>query len=295
MSLLKTQLPAPVLRATRVDMVSSSLLTIVGGMVLLNMGLGILWFVTWVPAPRVPAPIEIIQFTGGSEDGAVGETLQLESPEAVTNDPSLAEVEADESEIQEQLDTLVELADQSVIQADKQFELQTRDAGKKGSASGTGRRPLGLGPGNTGGVPAENRWFIRYGEGQSLEEYARQLDFFGIELGALVDGELAYVSEFSKVPKVRRVKDGSQEKRLYFTWQGGSRKLSDVELLRNAGVEVGGGVIFQFVPKEREMDLARLEMDYRRRNPQEIRRTFFAVIRARVGYEVVVTAQTYLK
>ena len=62
-----------------------------------------------------------------------------------------------------------------------------------------------------------------------------------------------------------------------------------------AGVEVGEGMIFHFYPKETEDRLARLELAYRNRRANDIRRTFFSVDRVEGGYEFSVAHQTYLK
>ena len=50
-----------------------------------------------------------------------------------------------------------------------------------------------------------------------------------------------------------------------------------------------------FYPKETEDRLARLELAYRKRPVNDIRRTFFAVNRVEGGYEFAVVHQTYLK
>jgi len=132
----------------------------------------------------------------------------------------------------------------------------------------------------------------------NLDEYARQLDFFGIEFGAIVDGKLVYLSKLaSPSPIVRTAAGGADEKRLYMTWQGGSRKQADLQLFQKAGIAVGNGVIFQFYPKDTEDRLARLELAYRSRRANDIRRTYFTVqrIAGGGGYEFTVAHQTYLK
>jgi hypothetical protein len=154
---------------------------------------------------------------------------------------------------------------------------------------------LGSGTG-TGGYPREQRWLVRFGDLQSVDEYARQLDYFGIELGALVGGKLNYVSKLSNAqPRLQTATSGANEKRLYMTWQGGNRKQADVQLLKKAGVEVGSGTIFHFYPKETEDRLALLELNYRNRRASDIRRTYFAVKRGDAGYDFEVIRQTYLK
>ena len=79
------------------------------------------------------------------------------------------------------------------------------------------------------------------------------------------------------------------------TWRGGSGKQADLQLFRKAGVDVGNGMIFHFYPKATEDRLARLELDYRKRKANDIRRTFFCRQTRRHGYEFVVVNQIPLK
>ena len=110
-----------------------------------------------------------------------------------------------------------------------------------------------------------NGWFVKFGERASLDEYAKQLDFFGIELGALLpDGRLAYMKNMlNPVPEVRYINSGSDEARLYMTWQGGERRAADTQLFAKANINVRADtVIFHFYPKETENTLARLNSNF---------------------------------
>ena len=169
------------------------------------------------------------------------------------------------------------------------------NTGKAGSAKGTGRRALGFGNG-TGGMPREQRWFVKFGERAALDEYARQLEYFGIELGALLpDGRLAYLTKLTEtVPDVRYEKTGAAESRLYMTWQGGERRTADVQLFAKAKIEVQPEtVIFHFYPKKTENVLAQLEVAYRNRPVSQIRRTYFAVEPEARAYKFTVFRQIY--
>ncbi|MGQ0634964.1 MAG: hypothetical protein ACT4QC_10160 [Planctomycetaceae bacterium] len=287
--------PPPVLRETAYEKVSSWLMALLAALAATTAVLAAAWFANRAPAKFTAVPVELIESPGGVDDGAVDETLRVESPADSIPDASPADVVSDEREVQEALDNVLELADQAAEQAERQFDAGTQNTGKVGSASGTGRRALGSGTG-AGGFPREQRWLVRFGDLQSVEEYARQLDFFGIELGALAGGKLSYSSGLSQArPTVRTATSGAGEKRLYMTWQAGNRKQADVQLLRKAGVEVGAGTIFHFYPKETEDRLAHLELNYRNRRANEIRRTYFAVKRGASGYDFEVIRQTYLK
>ena len=155
---------------------------------------------------------------------------------------------------------------------------------------------MGSGPGE-GGIPRHQRWFIRFAQGSSLTEYAKQLDFFGIELGALypTQQKLVYVKNFSTKAVRRQVKTGANEKRLYMNWQSGSLKKTDHQLFKRAGVDTRGAMVLHFYPSGTENMLAKLERDFRKRNVKTIRRTIFSVRKQGNGYRFLVTRQTYLR
>jgi len=293
---MKQELQLPVLQVTRYDWVSSWLIAIVLALLFAVGGLAVVWAAVRPSERKEPVPVEIVEIPGGDEQGVLEETLRLESPAEASSDPSLAEIEAPESEIEETLENVVDVAAAATNLADKQFELETRNAGKPGSATGTGRRALGMGGGEAG-IPREQRWFISYADQQSLEAYARQLDHFGIELGALTrDGRIIYLSRLSDPqPQVRTVDRGSGETRLYMIWQGGGRRRADLQLFQKAGIEIGDAVILQFYPRETEDQLARLERSYRDRPAEQIRRTYFSVRATENGYEYAVTRQTFFE
>ena len=133
---------------------------------------------------------------------------------------------------------------------------------------------------------------------RALEEYAAQLDFFGIEMGALMpDGKLVLISNFTAPrPTMKTVTNGAEEKRLYFTWRGGSRKAGDVDLFQKVGVNANNAVmILHLYPQLTENVLANIELQYKNRKAIEIRRTYFVVRSVKDGYEFAVSQQQYLK
>lgn len=285
----------PYMKTTSFEQASSLLVSILGALGLLVLFLSVAWFAVQKPKPREPVMIELIEDPGGSEDGAPDETLRIDAPLPEVADATPAEIEAEERDVEQSFENVLELADEAVAQTEAQFDAGVQNAGKPGSASGTGRRPLGRGKGS-GGFPREDRWLVRFGSLSAIDEYAKQLDFFGIELGVVLNGKLTYISNLSAArPTVRTVSGGKDESRLYFTWQGGSRKQADVQLFRKAGIDVGSAPLLHFYPKPTEDALAQLEYKYRQRTAKEIRRTFFEVIPTKAGYDFEVVRQTYLK
>lgn len=286
----------PVMGTTPYESVSSLLTSIVVGLVLVALLVSGAWLATRRPSKPPAVPVEIIDLAGGEEDGSIDETLRVDAPaEEERSDASLADVEAETNEVEQMLDTVLSLADQAVEQSQKQFDEAPENVGKKGKASGTGKAALGKG-GGKGGVAREQRWYVEYGDRQSLDQYARILDFFGVEIGVLAAGKLVYVSKFSSgQPQRRESSSGAGEKRLYMTWQGGTRRLADLQLLRQAGVDPGGGNIFHFYQPELEQQLLQLEYQYAQKKPEEIRRTYFSVRPAGREFEFFVTKQSTLR
>jgi len=137
-----------------------------------------------------------------------------------------------------------------------------------------------------------NRWEIRLLEGHTLDTYARQLDFFGIELGVLLpDGEVLYAFNLSQARPDTRVGDVGNEKRCYLTWQAGRLREADLELLARAGVDSKGRVVLKFVPPAVERKLAELEQAEAGSALDRVEKTCFGIRAAESGYEFFIYEQ----
>jgi hypothetical protein len=155
----------------------------------------------------------------------------------------------------------------------------------RGSGSGERRKR-----GGSDTIPRWQRWEIRF-LATTLEAYAKELEFFGIELAAVGGGRpgIDYAYFESGVVKQRSAASSGEDDRLYFTWQGGRFKEQDQDLLRRAGVNTSGRVVCQFYPKAIENQLAVLEQAARGSRPlKDIKRTIFGVRPAGRGYEFFV-------
>jgi len=143
-------------------------------------------------------------------------------------------------------------------------------------------------------VPRWARWEIRY-EAANLQSYALQLDFFGIELGALGRKPLVdYASHFTHDSPMTRSGSGGDEKRLYLTWRGGRLQDMDRELLAKAGVDVAGRTLLQFYPQNVEDTLAQIELEHTKDGRvDKLRKTIFGVRRSTDGYEFFVIKQRH--
>ncbi|QDT64456.1 hypothetical protein V22_16900 [Calycomorphotria hydatis] len=284
------------MKVSAYDRAAALVLALVICLIVVVVYLSGIWASVHVRQSDEVVPLEMVTISGGFEDGALNETLDLKSPEEISPDPTLAELRSDDTQIEPLLDTVIELSENATAVAEQELLFNDQSSGNPGSADGSGQKALGFGAAD-GGVPREQRWFIHFADAVTAEEYASQLDFFGIELGVLLTkGELAYISNMaSRTPNVRRADSGAGENRLYMNWQGGGRQEADLKLVRKAGIEPAGGALFHFYPQETEQMLATLEHSYRGVDPKNIRRTYFSTVPSGQGYQFVVKKQTYFR
>lgn len=291
------------LRVSKFDNVAGTLLSL---LILIGIGVAFL-FVVWISGrvftQSVPVPVvlEDVAGGGGREDGALGESMELDAPDAerisLEADIPQAPVEQTLSLVSEAVAGLqADLDDPSLID-----EIQPRGGGRM---HGDGRRPsLGSGGGSgggdgsgtgPGGFPRHKRWEIYFQEGGTLDQYAQQLDFFGIELGVVGTGNVTYVRRLAQAVPEKRTAPADDERRLYMSWRQGGLKSVDVALLKKAGVDTTDKIILQFYPAEAENRLAQLEASFAGRTPSQIRRTRFGVRGQPGAFEFYVIDQSAL-
>ena len=138
--------------------------------------------------------------------------------------------------------------------------------------------------------------------------YARELDFYGIELGAFGGGlaGLDIASKFTAGPEARHIEDPSTERRLYFSWVRPSPlAMYERELLNQAGIVPAGRKmivtegrqILKFLPIELENHLAMMELEYAQSkgvsSVQAIAKTVFRSEPIDAGFRFRVVAQRY--
>jgi len=291
------------------DRVTSGLIASVTGAALIFAWLSLIWITQQAYASRVTAPIEIIEVSGGGGDpnGELGSTQSFDmagadaADQASNSDAEAADYE-DPTVMETPETTIDEVAadTQDAMDEGLDFDIPVMGAssvvagGKRASKLGKGLPGLGTGGGGDGGVRREDRWSVIYPSGQTIDEYAKQLDFMKVELGTTAGNVLTIASNFSTTP-TRRIGNPSGEGRLYFMWQGGSRKGSDITLLQKAGITVGAAPVFQFYPKEVEDKLVQLEVRYKNRQPGEIRSTKFSVVPVGGKYGFQVLSQEPLR
>jgi hypothetical protein len=128
-------------------------------------------------------------------------------------------------------------------------------------------------------------WEVKFQDNLRPIEYARELDYFGIELGAIgKNGEIQYASQLSKPKPVRRLGAVADEHRTYITWKVGTLATFDVKLLAKAGIATKDKTIAHYYPEAMTRELIALERAFADREQHEILRTRFQV-RARPDNE----------
>lgn len=284
--------------ARQVRLASSAYERVASWVIALNIlvGIGVLLaFLIWlshVMQHRTggQATVVLVENIAGRGDHAAGFERDLEPPG----------MEELEDEMEPQVEQLLEAVTEVVAtQAASLDTLQTpMVASSAGAGMGDSRPPGPLGEGEDI-IPRSERWEIRYNS-NNLQAYARQLDFFRLELGAVGGGEaqVDYAANLAQPQPTARQGPGDAEKRLYMIWTSGALRRFDRQLLEAAGVRTAGRIVVQFYPKAVEDMLARIELDYAMRNGKtsvkQIRRTVFGVRpQSPDGYEYYVISQTY--
>jgi hypothetical protein len=279
-------------RYERVASMLVSLLIMAGAAVAV---LFLIWVTTQIFVPPLAMPVLLEDLGGGDPEGVLGESIFIEGP---PDEEIAEETDLEEPAVQEMVAMITDVIATRQADLDDPRLTEEVETGGGGGSEGTGNaRPLGEGAGGKGGVHRGMRWIILYKEGGSLDEYARQLDFFKIELGVRQGETVTYASNLSAARPNTRTGARSAEQRLLFLWDSGTLQQADRELLSRAGVQATSKVI-QFFSPETENLLANLEMEYlQRKHPgrdlRTVRRTKFSVQPGAGGYVFVVVDQTY--
>lgn len=251
----------------------------------------LIMFAIWLSSRisfNVPLKVTIVEDLGGGGGGnnSPGAEQQLEevSPEEVKD---LQEVSVEQ--------TLQQVTDAVSTQAVNLDAIEGGAAGfgtGEGTGTGDGRGP---GPGGKGTATQLPDWEVRF-NATTLELYAAQLDFFGIELGAIGGGKktVDYASKLAQPNPVTRSAPGDAEKRRYLVWRKGQLAEADKSLLQKAKIDTSGRIILQFLPEKVELQMRTLEAEHAKgKKLNEIRRTAFGVKSVGAGYEFFVAEQDY--
>ncbi len=251
-----------------------------------------LMFLIWLSAnwtwDRPVAAVELEDVGGGGKGDNLTEDRDMEIP-GMDEMPELAEPKVEQS-----LDSITQVvASQDLIM--DTFGGKGAFGNGEGTGIGDGRGP-GSGPGTSDGIPAWERWEVRW-SANDIELYKRQLDFFKIEFGIAGGGikTVDYVKNFTAgSPTVTKGKDPKQEKRIRFLYKNGPLKAADRDIAGAAGVTIDGRIVFHFYSEEMYKQLLTLENEKMRpRRIREVLRTVFGIRPRGNGFEFYVIRQDY--
>ena len=160
-------------------------------------------------------------------------------------------------------------------------------AGAKGRPSWADQREAA-----NAGANLRRNWELHFDKGTTREPYARQLDYFGIELAVVLpENKLMSVRKFGKGKPETRIAPADQETRCYLTWSEGDLSRADADLLFRAGVSSEERLILKILPAAVEDKLAALEKTYAGDQIDNVRKTRFGIRAAGDGYEFYVVRQ----
>ncbi len=277
------------LRVSRFDAVTSGLMTVMIFAGSVTATLALLWWVSRFESPQKDFNVPTPQVAIGGFSAVEDLQQEFEQPGSQEfqslNEPSLADS--------------VAAVTTAASRISGSFSSRLSKSGIT-SNSGTSIHSRMPGPNTAASVvPRSQRWQLNF-SAKNQTNYAKQLDFFYIELGA-VGGDilgLDIVNNLAGSPTSRRVEDASTEKRLYFIFKRPSPLMNYERSIHNqAGVDLQGRNMFKLIPQQLENLLAKIELDYAtsKGHPSitEVAKTVFESKPGGAGYEFEVIAQRY--
>jgi len=243
---------------------------------------------------QVAVPCEITEVSEDGEGGGDGRPAggsQLDTP----SDEPVVGNDKESVDLQQDLQVLnTTVAAQAVELDDPELVAPARH-GSFGSGGGIyggfgDGRGMGHGPGKPGWP---RHWEVMFSRA-TLEAYAKQLDFFKIELAVLQPGnKIIYAYNLSKPrPDTRIITNPAlNERRYYLTWRTGEMQQADRDLLAKAGIDPEDRLILKFLPKEVELDLMAKERAFNNLTPKDIKKTRFGVQPEGDGFKFYVMEQ----
>ncbi len=260
-----------------------ALLILLGTVVLILLAI---WLTNQVFLSQAAVPVELMEI--GDGDGSLGSGMELAGP---TDEEIGEETDLEEPAVQ---DTLAAVADAVGAQAALLDDPALTDeiaSGRGGGSRGDGRI---AGTGSGSGTGTSRHWEVRFIEGNTLQAYGRQLDFFGIELAVLLpQNQVAYALNLSSPQPTVRNGPADQENRYYLTWRGGELQQADRELLTRAGIQSTGRIILKFLPPALEAQLAAMEKARADAIGETARRTQFGIRARGDEFEFYIMNQSY--
>ena len=240
----------------------------------------LIWFTSVFDfSRRVAGPVAVANDPGDSKpDGVADDALEPGVEE-------FPEVEVP------QLANALEAVTDAVSSVRASLEKRSGDAAVMGAGRGYGSREGGPGSGG-GGIPEYKRWIINY-EADDINEYARQLSFFNIDIGVAhqVKVDIWRVRDAGGGSQIIKTNRETEEKSLQFTHEKASMRRWDAELCKRAGVDLSNTSQFQFYPESTRVIIRQVEASALAEEGQELKQvknTILKVVPGGNGYEYIV-------
>lgn len=182
-----------------------------------------------------------------------------------------------------QLSDALEAITEAVSSVKANLEARDGDAAEMGRGKGFGSREGGPGSGNFRGVPEHLRWKIEY-DTPDINEYARQLSFFGIDIGVIsnASNDVIRLNKPGNSAQIVATSRGAENKTLYFIHEKVQLRRWDEALVRRKqNIEMREKFTVQFYPEDTRQTLRNLEGRYLQdagRELLDVRRTRFKVV-----------------
>ena len=276
------------LRVTSYDRTSSLLIALLIMVGMLVAGLIIVYVTRQLIDLSVTKTVTLTDAASRPADAAMGLKRDLEPP-GLEDAPELTE-----PDLPDTLQALTSATASMQAILDDISIVSDVEAGR-GKGFGDNRRAGTGGEGADERVAREDRWRIRYDDVPSHSTYARQLDFFHIELATWgQDNRVHYAYNLSQGTPDTRIGDPDDEKRIRMAWVDGALQEADKMLAEKAQIARHGRYILQFMPPEVEALLLRLELEHAKgRDVNDINKTVFIITEAGDGYTFQVVEQQY--
>ncbi len=278
------------LGVSRYDQVAGLLVAVLLVFGLVTFMMFLIWLSSQLFWVRAAAPVTMLEDVGGGGSG------QLQAGEREMEEPNPEELqELTDPPVEQSLESIASIVNVEAVQLEA-LEGNVGLGTGEGTGTGDGKGAGPGGPGTSDGIPAWERWEVRM-RAESDAEYARQLDFFKIELGVAGGGNpnVDYISNLSSAKPTVRHGDPKNEKRLNFLHRSGELRQADRRLAAKAGVKTDGRVVFQFYDQQTYQLLLSLEAAKKgNRRIKEVLRTVFAVRGSAGRYEFYVVEQQYI-
>ncbi|MEM7561241.1 MAG: hypothetical protein AAF394_19120, partial [Planctomycetota bacterium] len=258
-----------------------------------------LLFAVWLLRETPVLPPQSVNFQ--SSQGSAGATSAAE-PERTILPPGLEVLnELEEPQLEQELSQISESA--KLVAA--QLEVSTAIypvRGKAGDKRLAGPAGDGDGDGEQKDVGVWARWELKF-KAADIRSYAKQLDYFEIELGCVGGGitTVDSASDFSSGGKKtsQSPAEANRSDKLIFAWRDKNELAKyDHRLLSQAGIQTEARTLLRFIPAKLEAELMKLELEYCQQNKQTMEKVYKTVFECRPqgnDFEWVVAAQLYRK